>query len=88
MKERHSYVGKLNGVSGVWCDQRPEGLELTKEIVFFSPDEGKVFADKDGNLVDSVVIDENTKIEDFVEIKDTRLTEEPKEENNEERNAE
>lgn len=79
MKERHSYVGTLNGVNGIWCDQLPEGLEVKQEITFYTPDEGKVFADKEGNLVDSIVIDETTNIEDFVEILDPRTTEEPKE---------
>ncbi len=77
MKERHSYVGTLNGVNGIWCDQLPEGLEVKQEITFYTPDEGKVFADKEGNLVDSVVIKDDVKIEDFVEIKDPRPAEEP-----------
>jgi len=75
MKERKSYVGKLNGISGVWCDQKPEGLEVEKEIIFYSADEGKVFADKEGNLVESVVIQDGVKIEDYAEIKDPRQTE-------------
>ena len=68
MKLRHSYIGKVDGVSGIWCDQKPEGIELEKEITFYSPDAGKVFVDKEGNMVDSVVIQDGVKIEDFVEI--------------------
>lgn len=78
MKERKSYVGTLNGVNGVWCDQKPEGLEVKQEITYYTPDEGKVFVDKDGNLVDSVVIKDDVKIEDYTEIKDVRNQEEPK----------
>lgn len=76
MIERHSYIGKLNGVSGVWCDQKPEGIELEKEITFYSPDTGKVFVDKEGNLVDCVVIQDGIDIADYTEIK------QPKEETN------
>lgn len=69
MIERKSYVGKLNGVSGVWCDQKPEGLEVIKENTFYVPDEGKIFVDKDGNMLDCVVITDGVDIKDFVEIK-------------------
>lgn len=72
MIERHSYIGKLNGVNGIWCDQKPEGIELEKEITFYSPDEGKVFVDKEGNLVDCVVIQDGIDIADYTEIKDIR----------------
>ena len=69
MKEHKSYLGKLNGISGIWCDKKPKGLKVEKENVFYTPDEGKVFT-KDGELFDSVFIpDESVKIEDYIEIK-------------------
>lgn len=72
MKEHKSYLGKLNGVSGVWCDKKPRGLKVEKENIFYTADEGKVFT-KDGELFDSVFIrDESVKIEDYIEIKDPR----------------
>lgn len=71
MKERHSYIGTLNGINGVWCDKKPEGLEIKETITFYTPDEGMVFT-KDGELFDSVVIKDDIKIEDYVEIKDPR----------------
>lgn len=76
MKERKSYIGTLNGVNGIWCDQCPEGIELKETITFYSADEGKVFADKEGNLLDTVVIKDGVNIEDFVEIVDVRNKEE------------
>ena len=86
MKERKSYIGKLNGISGVWCDQKPEGLEIEKEITFYSPDEGKVFT-KDGEIFTSVVIKDGVKIEDYVEINEPKqeepVIEEPVEESEE-----
>lgn len=72
MKEHKAYLGKLNGVSGVWCDKKPKGLEVVQENTFYTPDEGMVFA-KDGELFDTVFIrDESVKIEDYIEIKDIR----------------
>lgn len=80
MIERHCYIGKLNGISGVWCDQKPEGIELEKENTFYTPDEGMVFT-KDGKLFDTAFIrDESVKIEDYVEIKDPRIKPEEQEE--------
>ena len=76
MKERKSYIGTLNGVNGIWCDQLPEGLEIKQEITFYTPDEGKVLT-KDGELFDSVVIKDDVKIEDYTEIVDPRPAEEP-----------
>ena len=69
MIERHSYQGTLNGVNGIWCDQKPKGLKNVKDITFYTADEGKVFVDKEGNMIDSVVITDGVKIEDYVEIK-------------------
>lgn len=80
MKKRQSYIGTLDGVNGIWCDKKPEGIELKDTIVFYSADEGKVFADKEGNLLDTVVIKDGVNIEDFVEIVDVRNKEEPVEE--------
>lgn len=72
MKEHKAYLGKLDGVSGVWCDKKPKGLKVAQENVFYTPDEGKVFT-KDGELFDTVFIrDESVKIEDYIEIKDPR----------------
>ena len=73
MIKRKSYKGKLDGVSGIWCDKKPKGLKEVKEIVFYVPDEDKVFT-KDGKLFDSVVITEGVDIKDYIEI------EKPKEE--------
>ena len=76
MKEHKSYLGKLNGVSGVWCDKKPRGLKVEKENTYYTPDEDKVFT-KDGELFDTVFIrDESVKIEDYIEIKDPRPQEE------------
>ena len=76
MKKRKSYIGTLNGIKGVWVDKKPKEVEVEKEIVFYSPDEGKVLCSKEGELFESIIIDENTKISDFVEIVDPRIKKE------------
>lgn len=74
MKEHKSYIGKLNGVSGIWCDQKPEDLKLEEEITYYVPDEGKIF-ERNGKLFDVVVIKKGIDIRSYAEI------DKPKEEN-------
>lgn len=72
MIERKSYIGKTSdGISAIWTDQHPEDATIEKEIIFYTPDEGKVFT-KDGEFYDSVIIQDGVKIEDYEEVKDTR----------------
>ena len=71
MNERHSYQGVLNGVSGIWCDTKPEDLEVTKVNTFYTPDEGKVFK-KGDEYFDCVVITEGVDIADYEEVEDDR----------------
>lgn len=67
MKFRKSYVGKLNGVWGVWCDQMPEGLELEKTNEFYVPDEGKIFK-KGDEYFDIIMVSEGENPEDYEEV--------------------
>lgn len=80
MKERKSYAGKLNGVSGVWCDRCPKGLELVKENTWYTPDPGKVFI-KDGEFFDSITLKDGESIEDYIEVADQRKENTPKDQN-------
>lgn len=69
MIERKSYIGKTkDGISAVWSDKHPEDAVIENEITFYSPDEGKIFVDKEGNMTTSVVIKEGVNIEDYTEI--------------------
>lgn len=68
MIEKKSYIGTLKGIKGVWCDKKPRGLEVEKINTFYVADEGKVFVDKEGNMIDCVVITDGVDIKDFVEI--------------------
>lgn len=40
MEIKISYVGTLNGVSGIWCGFCPEGVEVTEERQVLYPAEG------------------------------------------------
>ena len=67
MNIKTSYIGELNGVKGVWCGFKPEGLVVEKEVPVYYADEGKTFT-KDGKFYSSVVLQEGEKIEDYVEV--------------------
>lgn len=67
MNIKTSYVGELNGIKGIWCGEKPEGLIVEKEVPVYWADEGKVFT-KDGEFFPNVVLQEGEKIEDYVEI--------------------
>ena len=71
-----TYIGTLNGIHGIWCGFLPEGVIVEKEINVYYPDEGKVFT-KDGELFDSVVLQEGESIEEYTEIVDPRPQPEP-----------
>ena len=69
MIERKSYIGKTkDGFNAVWCDKHPEDAVIEKVVTFYSPDEGKIFVDKEGNMTSSIVIKDGVKIEDYTEI--------------------
>ena len=39
MKIRHAYEGTLNGVTGVWTDECPEGVIVEREFMFLTADD-------------------------------------------------
>ena len=67
MQTSITYKGKLNGVSGLWCGFKPEGIEVEEEITVYKPDEGKIFI-KDGEEYSAVVLREGENIEDYEEV--------------------
>ena len=67
MKKITSYKGSLNGVKGVWCGFKPEGVEIEKEVTVYNADEGMVLV-KDGVEYDSVVLGVGEKIKDYKEV--------------------
>lgn len=67
MKKVISYSGELNGVKGVWCGFKPEGVIVEKETVVYRPDDGKVFK-KGEELFESVILGDGEKIKDYKEV--------------------
>lgn len=67
MKTTITYKGTLNGVHGLWCGFKPEGVVVDEEITVYHADEGKVFK-KGDELLDCVVLKDGEKIEDYQEI--------------------
>lgn len=67
MQIKITYKGYINGVYGIYCGFKPEGLEVTEEVNVYYPDEGKIFI-KDGEEYDCVVLQNGESIEDYQEI--------------------
>ena len=49
MEIKTTYKGYINGVYGIYCGFKPEGLKVEEEVPVYYPDEGKIFI-KDGEI--------------------------------------
>lgn len=67
MKKLTTYIGKLDGVCGVWCGFKPHGIDVEKEVIVYRPEEGKVFQ-KGEEYFESVILGEGEKIKDYKEV--------------------
>lgn len=67
MEVRITYKGTLNGVHGLWCGFKPEGIEVEKEISILYPAEGKIL-EKNGEQFTFVILEENEDIDAYTEI--------------------
>lgn len=67
MQIKITYKGYIDGVYGIYCGFKPEGLEVEEEIPVYYPDEGKIFV-KDGVEYTVVVLQDGETIEDYQEI--------------------
>lgn len=80
MNKTTTYVGILNGVNGLWCGFKPEGLEVTEEREVLHADEGKILINKKTYQKDySVVLSEEVLEEDYDEINDNTVEEQVEE---------
>ena len=66
MQIKTTYKGYKNGIYGVYCGFKPEGLIVDEEVPVYYPDEGKIFV-KDGKGYSFVVLQEGETINDYVE---------------------
>lgn len=69
MEIKTTYKGYINGVYGIYCGFKPDGLDVKEEITVYYPDEGKVFT-KDGEEYSAVVLQEGETIEDYEETEE------------------
>lgn len=74
MNTKITYKGTLNGVKGLWCGFKPNGVKVTEEITVYYPDEGKVFI-KDDEIYTTVVLQKGETIDDYKEITEPREVE-------------
>ena len=71
MQIKITYKGYINGIYGIYCGFKPEGLDIEEEVSVYYPDEGKVFI-KDNEKYTAVVLQENETIEDYQEVIDEK----------------
>lgn len=67
MEIKITYKGTKDGVYGIYCGFKPDGLEVEEEIPVYYPDEGKVFV-KDGEEYTCVVLQDGETIKDYTEV--------------------
>lgn len=67
MQVKITYKGYKDGVYGIYCGFKPEGLIVEEEISVYYPDEGKIFV-KDGQEYSYVILQEGETIEDYTEM--------------------
>lgn len=72
MEMRITYKGTLNGVKGVWCGFKPEGLEVNEQIEVWYPTKGMLFK-KGDETFSAVILKDGEKIEDYIEVKDIAI---------------
>lgn len=67
MQIKITYKGYINGIYGIYCGFKPDGLEVTEEVPVYYPDEGKVFV-KNGEYYSAVILNDSETIEDYTEV--------------------
>ena len=72
-----TYIGILNGVHGMWCGFKPEGLIIEEERLILHPDEGYVLQNKNTNDIERTVwIKNESEQNDWEEIPEPEEDEE------------
>jgi hypothetical protein len=67
MQIKITYKGYINGIYGIYCGFKPDGLEVTEKVPVYYPYEGKVF-EKDGEYYDCVILQDGESIDDYAEV--------------------
>lgn len=71
MEIKETFVGKLNGVFGVWCGFKPEKAVITDIKKILIADEGKILKHKEtGELTNTVCLKNGDTEENYEEIEE------------------
>ena len=66
MHTKITYVGTLNGVHGIWCGFKPEGVIVEEERTILYPEQGYVLK-KDENTFSAVWLKDGDVKENYTE---------------------
>lgn len=72
MQIKTTYKGYIDGVYGIYCGFKPDGLEVEEEVPVYYPDEGKIFT-KDGEEYTAVVLQDGETIGDYEEVEKSEM---------------
>lgn len=74
MEIRITYKGKLNGVKGVWCGFKPEGVVVEKEINILYPSKDMLLRKKgEEKTFRSVVLKDGDSMDNYEEVSDDNI---------------
>lgn len=69
MQIKTTYIGKLNGINGVWCDFKPENLIVKEEYSVLYPSPNKKLKHKQTQeIFNSVLLINGEVKENYTEI--------------------
>ena len=68
MEVRITYKGTQNGVKGIWCGFKPEGIKVEEELSILYPEEGYVLKHKEsGEYFSSVILKDGNSEDNYIE---------------------
>lgn len=67
MKIKITYVGTLNGIGGIWCGFKPEGVIVSEERQVLYPEEGSLLK-RDNETFECVWLKDNDTQENYTEV--------------------
>ena len=63
-----TYIGTLNGVHGIWCGFKPEGVAVDEERTILYPEQGFVLK-KENKTFSAVWLKDGDVKENYTEVK-------------------
>lgn len=70
MKIHNAYEGTLNGIKGVWTEECPEGVVVSREFLYLTADDSdhKLQNKKTKEKVGSVIIEDESEMHNWEEV--------------------